>query len=78
MLLYFYSNTCTGCKITSPIVDKLISEGKNIKKINAFEEPEVANLYVVRSLPNFIVLDGKKVVNQMAKVLREDEIRELL
>lgn len=77
-ILYFRANWCNQCKITTPIVDKLVNEGYNIETIDVGKEPETANKYMVMSLPNFIVLEGKRVVDQHAKVLNELQIKELL
>lgn len=77
-LLYFSASWCGGCKITSPIINKLILEGLPIRKVDVGSEQALAQQYGIMSLPNFIVLDGKQVKDQMTGVQSEERIRELL
>lgn len=77
-LLYFSANWCKGCKVTTPIINKLILEGLPIRKVDVGLEQALAQKYGIMSLPNFIVLEGQHVKEQMTGIQNEERIRNLL
>lgn len=63
----FYADWCGPCKLTSPIIDDLANQMKDIKfvKINVDENQDLAGRYSVFSIPTFLVFKNGQVVNQM-------------
>lgn len=66
VLVDFYADWCGPCKVTSPIVDELSNEIKEMKfvKINVDENSELAATYQVFSIPNFVIFNQGVVANQ--------------
>ncbi len=62
----FYADWCGPCKVTSPIVDELSNEIKDMKfvQINVDQNSEVAAMYQVFSIPNFVIFNQGAVANQ--------------
>ena len=60
----FYADWCGPCRITSPIIEELSEEMKEIKfvKINVDKNQSLAQQYNIFSIPTFIIFkDGKKI-----------------
>ena len=62
----FYADWCGPCKMTSPIVDELAEEIKDVKfvKVNVDENQDLASKYSVFSIPTFLIFKDGKVVHQ--------------
>ncbi len=65
VLLDFWASWCGPCRMVSPIVDEIARDRSDIKvgKINVDEQPELAGLYRVSSIPTLMVLKEGKIVN---------------
>jgi thioredoxin 1 len=58
----FYADWCGPCKMTSPIIEELANEVKEVKfvKVNVDENPDLASQYNIFSIPTFLIFkDGK-------------------
>lgn len=77
-LLYFFSTICGPCKQTGPIVDKLIEEGLNIRKVNVADNPEIAQRHLVKSVPNFVLIKDGRPIDQLVGAQNERTLKELL
>ncbi len=66
VLLDFFAEWCGPCRMVGPIIEEIANEYPQylICKINVDEEPELANMFGVASIPTLIVLKGGKIVNQ--------------
>ena len=71
---YFTAPWCGPCKMYSPLVDELVSEGYNIQKINVDEEMNMASEYGIMSVPTIVVEDSDGVVDVLMGVYPKDEI----
>jgi thioredoxin 1 len=62
----FYADWCGPCKMTSPLIDQLAEEVKNVKfvKVNVDKNPELTSQYQVFSIPTFIIFKDDKIVSQ--------------
>lgn len=61
-LLYFTADWCNPCQRTKPFAEELISEGANIKFIDADSEVEMVKNFKVLSIPTFILIeDGAEI-----------------
>lgn len=67
VLVNFYAEWCGPCRMTSPIIEELANEMKNIKivKINVDEDPELASQYSIFSIPTFLIFKEGKVASQI-------------
>lgn len=85
-LIDFWAAWCGPCRMIAPILEELSEEYKdqiNIYKVNTEEEPELAAMFGIRSIPSllFVPMNGKP---QMAAgalpkhVLKEIIDKELL
>ncbi len=70
VLLDFWASWCGPCRMVSPVVDAIAEDRADIKvgKINVDEQPELAGLYRISSIPTLMVVKGGKVVNQAVGV----------
>ena len=77
-ILKFGAPWCGPCKMQDKILDELISEGYDVKKINVDEQEEIAYLYEVRNLPVIIILEDDKEVNRFVGLTQKKELIEAL
>ncbi len=57
-LLYFSAEWCGPCRtMVSPIMEELIAEGYNVKKIDVDSSPEMSKHYGVRNIPTIILIN---------------------
>ena len=68
VLIDFYADWCGPCRMVSPIVDEIAEERDDIivGKVNVDNEQELASEFGVFSIPTLVVLDGGRVVKQVA------------
>lgn len=65
VLLDFYADWCGPCRMVSPIVDEIAEENPQyvIAKVNVDEQPELAQMFGVSSIPTLVVLKNGEVAN---------------
>ncbi len=70
----FHAEWCAPCKITSPVIEELSQEMKDIKfvKVDVDQNPELASQYSVFSIPTFLILQDGKVVNQFVGAMGKE------
>jgi thioredoxin 1 len=76
----FYAEWCGPCKITTPLIEELSEENKNIKfvKINVDENSDLASKYSVFSIPTFFIFKNGEIVSQFVGALsKEGFIKEI-
>lgn len=66
VLLDFYADWCGPCRMVSPIVDEISDENPQylVGKINVDEQPQLAQIFGISSIPMLVVLKDGKMVNQ--------------
>ena len=77
----FWAPWCSPCRRMLPVLDKVYSEYHErlqIFRVEADNNPDLANQFGVRSLPTIIVLRERQVVEQYVGKLREAELTALL
>ncbi len=85
-LIDFWAAWCGPCRMIAPILEELSEEYKdqiNIYKVNTEEEPELAAMFGIRSIPSllFVPMNGKPQMAAGAlpkQVLKEIIDKELL
>lgn len=75
VLIDFYATWCMPCKMFAPIAEQVSEQyaGKlKVVKINVDENPELAQKYMVMSIPTIKLVDAKEIkgtnVGMMSKV----------
>ena len=80
VLLDFYADWCGPCRMVSPLVDEIAAENPQylVGKINVDNEPELAQVFGVFSIPTLVVMKNGKVVKQSAGARPKDRILAML
>jgi thioredoxin 1 len=77
----FYADWCGPCKTQDPILEELMEDWGDrvtLEKINVDEDQDVANEYLVRSLPTLIVEVDDTVVERFVGVTQREDIEKAL
>jgi len=74
----FYADWCGPCKMTSPIIEELSEEMKDISftKVNVDENQELAGQYSVFSIPTFIIFKDGKPAHQFVGAMGKEKFIE--
>jgi len=79
VLIDFYADWCGPCKMMAPVVEKLAEkyEGKvKVGKVNSDDEPELAQMFQVMSIPNFVIIKDGKVVDRVIGAVPQQALEE--
>jgi len=71
VLLDFWASWCGPCKMVGPIVEQVAQEAADsakVGKVNVDEEPELAQMFRVMSIPTLVVMKEGKVVQSTVGV----------
>ena len=74
----FYADWCGPCKVTSPLIDEISEENKDMKfvKIDVDQNADLASQYSIFSIPTFIIFKEGKVVNQFVGAMGKEAFLE--
>ncbi|MCR5485561.1 MAG: thioredoxin [Clostridiales bacterium] len=78
VLVDFFATWCGPCKMLSPIVDEIADENDSIKvvKVDVDDEPELANMFGVSSIPTLVVIkDGNAVAKSIGYRSKADVLK---
>ena len=56
-IVYFSAPHCEPCKVLGPVMDSLISEGMNVKKVNCDYDVSLVQRYSIKSIPTLVLTD---------------------
>jgi len=78
LIIDFWADWCYPCKEMSPMFEDLSKEIKNIKfaKINVDEQPELASIFGVMSIPTFLMLKDSKEVGRFIGTMQKSLFKE--
>ena len=74
----FYADWCGPCKVTSPLIDEISEEKKDMKfvKVDVDQNADLASQYSIFSIPTFIIFKEGKVVNQFVGAMGKEAFLE--
>ena len=81
VLIDFWASWCGPCKTVAPIIEEVAGETGDsaiIGKVNVDEEPELAQVFKVMSIPTLAVLKNGKVVKSVVGVQSKQEILSMI
>ena len=80
VLLDFYADWCSPCRMVGPIVSEIANERSDVKvgKINVDEQPELAAQFQVMSIPMLAVIKNGKIENQVVGYRSKEQIEAML
>lgn len=73
----FWAEWCSPCKMLSPVLDKVASryEGKlKVVKCNIDENTDIRDKYAINSIPNLVFFRDGQVVNQAVGYMGEAQL----
>jgi len=62
-VLYFYTNSCSSCKVQKPIIDKLDKETNAVIKIDISEQPAIASEFGIMGVPTIVIMQNAGIAN---------------
>ena len=80
VLLDFYADWCGPCRMVSPLVDQIAEENPQylVGKINVDDEPDLARVFNVASIPTLVVMKNGQIVQQSAGARPKHQILAML
>lgn len=82
ILVDFFSDWCSPCKLMSPIIEELINDysGKDIKigKVDVEKNPKLAERYSIMGIPTFLFFKEGKIIDQFSGYKSKEEVVELI
>ncbi len=80
VLIDFWASWCGPCRMVSPVVDEIAEEvsDKVVGKVNVDEEPELAQMFGITSIPTLVVIKDGKTVNASVGARSKSEILAML
>ena len=77
----FWATWCGPCQMMSPVVAELADEyeGKvKVCKVNVDEEPELASVFNVSSIPMFTVIKNGKLTDSTVGAMPKEKLEQML
>lgn len=81
VLVDFWAQWCGPCRMAAPEVKKVAQElagNAIVLKVNTEEQPELAQMFQVRGIPNFAVLKDGKLRMQQAGLVKSRQMKQWL
>ncbi len=66
VVLDFWATWCGPCQMMAPVIDQLAEERPDllVGKIDVDEQPELASMFQISSIPTIVVMEQGKVVKR--------------
>lgn len=80
VLIDFYADWCVPCRLLSPIIDEIANERDDIVvgKVNVDDEPQLAAMFKIFSIPTVVVLDNGSISSRVSGVRNKEQILAML
>ena len=81
VLIDFWAEWCGPCKMLSPTIDVIAEKYKGkvkVGKVNVDKDPEIAQKYGVRGIPNVLVFQSGTIKEQLVGNVPETDIANIL
>ncbi len=81
VLVDFWATWCPPCRMVAPYLEELAGElaGRlKVAKLDVDENPEIAQLYGIHSIPTLLVFDRGEVVARKVGALPKRQLRQLV
>jgi thioredoxin 1 len=81
VLVDFYTEWCSPCRMLAPIVEELAREMSGrvtVAKVNTDEAPDTATKYEVYSIPTLILFKNGEVVNRVVGLKDLNALRRMI
>ena len=73
-LWYFSAPWCGPCKMFGPTMDRVASQGINVKKVNIDYEPDASTKFGIRSVPTVILVENEQEVSRFVGAKSEQQV----
>lgn len=76
----FFADWCTPCKMLSPVLEKLASINSDVDfyKVNIDDNPSLAEEYEVMSIPNVVIFKNGQAVDRSIGLVSEQQLQEII
>ena len=80
VVLDFYADWCGPCKLMAPVMEELEREypGVFFGKVNVDEEPELARLFKIQSIPTIALVKDNTFADMSVGYVPKSKISELI
>lgn len=80
VMLDFYADWCGPCNMLAPLVEELAKENPDyfIGKVNVDDEPDLASLFGVTTIPTLVILNKGELVRRSVGALSKAELEAFL
>lgn len=81
VLVDFYADWCSPCKMMAPIIEKVAEQYKGkitVGKVNIDEYPNLAVTYKVMSIPTLIFFDNGEKVESIIGLVDQSEVEAMI
>lgn len=78
VLVDYWATWCAPCKMIAPILEELVKDYEariKIGKLNVEENPRIASLYGIMSVPTLMFFKNGKVMEQVVGALNKTELK---